>query len=194
MSISETHFQYELNRISNIEIRNLVVYLLDNRIPSDIWMKASSSSQKYHPLNKEGNPESTLEHTKSVFRIVYTLCDHPNIKDVVFDALARDLLLASALLHDSIKYGYPEACEHTVFEHPILIKTLIDDTIANNPQWFQYFTEIADIISAHHGPWNTSKYHDYSLPLITSDKQWYLHLADYLASRVYIRVDYDSTI
>lgn len=193
MSISEA-FSNELNRISNIDIRNLVVHVIDNRVPSEIWDMKSSSSGKFHPLDKNGEPETILQHTKSVYRVLHCIMEHPMVKDDVLDSRVRDLLRAAALLHDSVKYGYPNFNEHTVFEHPILIKSLIDDLILNNEVWSNYFDEICNLIGSHHGPWRTSSYANFALPQISSDAQWYLHLADYIASREYIRVDYDALV
>lgn len=193
MPISNTLFTNELNRISDLDLRQLVVYLLDNRVPSDIWNLPASSSLKYHPLNKEGKPETIAEHTKSVYRILHTIIEHPMVQEGL-DRPVQNLLRASALLHDSVKYGYPTLEEHTVFEHPILIKSLIDDTILKNSIWCDKFDKICELIGSHHGPWRTSRRHDFSLPAIQSDAQWYLHLSDYLASRTYIHVDYDELI
>lgn len=183
-------FETEVSLVRDPEIRNLTNYILDNKVPEYFKELPSSSSGKYHPLNKNGEPENLIEHTKSVVRILYCMISHPMI---TLSQYEKDCLIVSAILHDSVKYGYPEPQEHTVHEHPVLLRALIDDVILGNESWSTAFSSVIDYVSSHHGPWRTNRRSDVNLPPIVSDGQWYLHLADYLGSRVYIRVDYDHT-
>lgn len=185
-----SQFEYELKVIRDIDIRELLKYILDSKVPEYFLTNQSSSSGRYHPINKDGGPETLIQHTKSVFRMLYYILSHPLLKDT-FDAHTVDVLLASSILHDSVKYGYPESETHTVHEHPILLKMLIDDTITSNKVWFNIFSEIVEFVGSHHGPWRTNPHSEVNLPPIENSGQWYLHLADYLASRTCIRVDYD---
>lgn len=182
-------FEFELNLIDDKSIREFLVYLLDTRVPSYFVGLPSSSSQRYHPLNKEGNAESLVEHTKSVVRVLMCLISHPMVGSQI-DSYNKNILIASAILHDSVKYGYgDQVYDHTIHEHPVLIKNLflgldLDDYMISVSE------DIINLVSTHHGPWRTGK-SELVLPEINNQCQWYLHLADYLASRVYIRTDYD---
>ena len=183
-------FKEELKIISDKSIVEMLKYILDNRVPEYFLTNHSSSSGKYHPLNKNGEQENLIEHTKSVFRMLLEILNHPDLK-AKFEQRDISIVLAAALLHDSVKYGYPDIFDHTVHDHPILVKLLLDDIILNNSQWVSDFNAICNLISTHHGPWRASIYSTVVLPQISNDLQWYLHLSDYLASREFIRVDYD---
>ena len=188
-------FMEELSAIRNENVRNLVIYILDNKVPKYFTEKTalSSSSKKFHPLNKNGEPENLVEHTKSVFRVLYHLVNHPLITPTLEDI---DELLASAILHDSAKYGISDKIEqeYTLSGHPLFIKAYCDDTILNNPVWTVSFDKICRFVSSHHGPWNLCKELDLELPPIETMSQFYLHLADFIASRTDIRVDYDGKL
>lgn len=184
-------FEDELKLITDKSMIEMLRYILDNRVPEYFLTNHSSSSGQYHPLNKNGEQENLIEHTKSVFRIVFEILEHPDLKGRI-EEKNRNCGLAASLLHDSVKYGFgDEVYDHTIHEHPVYVKLLIDDKILANPQWVIDFNEICRLISTHHGPWRASIYSTLVLPQVSDEMQWYLHLADYLASREYIRVDYD---
>lgn len=183
-------FEEELKLITDNSIVEMLKYICDNRVPEYFLTNYSSSSGKYHPLNKNGKQENLIEHSKSVFRILLEILEHPDLKGRI-DKKNRNCVLAAALLHDAVKYGYPDASDHTVHEHPVYLKLLLDETILNNSQWVIDFNEICRLVSTHHGPWRASSYSKIVLPQISDELQWYLHLSDYLASREFIRVDYD---
>ena len=183
-------FEEELKLITDNSIVEMLKYIFDNRVLEYFLTNYSSSSGKYHPLNKNGERENLIEHSKSVFRMLFEILEHPDLKGRI-EQKNRNCALAAALLHDTVKYGYPDVYEHTVHEHPVYLKLLMDDTILSNPQWVVDFNEICRLVSTHHGPWRASSYSTVVLPQISDELQWYLHLSDYLASREYIRVDYD---
>lgn len=175
-------FKEELKQIKDEDYKFIVTQIFKN-YDLKAFELGSSSSKKYHPLDKDGNLETCLQHTKRVFRVAHLLASHPDIEYII----DKDLLLAGALLHDCVKYGYPELEDHTVFQHPILIKALSPGEGAN----LEKFKKLCDIISKHHGPWRTSAYSQIILPKIDDLNSWYLHLSDYIASRTYVNIDYD---
>lgn len=190
MTKFSTEFVSELSLIKSDSIKEFVKYVLDNRVPDYFGTFLSSSSKRFHPLNKNGEPETLIEHSKSVVRMLFALIKHPDINSC-FSEDQLDILVASAILHDCVKYGFGDDIikDHTQFEHPVNFKLICDDTIIEKYQF--EFIAVADVISAHHGPWRICDYSDVILPPATDSLKWYLHLADYLASRTYIRVDYD---
>ena len=189
MKVKSIYFKKELSAIRDTRVRNMTEYLLDNRVPDYFIELPSSSSGRYHPKNKEGNQESLIEHTKSVVRVLCSFLTHPDISSK-FSDYDKDILISSAILHDCVKYDYPDQKDHTVFSHPVLVKALIDDEISR--MYLHEFVTVCDVISTHHGPWTVNRYEDLVLPTMKDNRQWYLHLADYIASRDFIRVDYDN--
>lgn len=182
---------FEINLINDLGIQKLVIDTFENKVPDYFWTLPASSSGKYHPLDKNGNPESLVNHTKSVTRMLLTLINHPFVKNE-FDSHEKDLMIASALLHDSVKYGYPVQEKHTTHIHPMMVVKLYPygEFI---PEFRNDFIEICKIISTHHGPWITSKKSEVVLPKVESKMQYYLHMADFLASRRYIHVDEEDS-
>ncbi len=144
----------------------------------EIKEEPSSISGKYH------NGETAYEHLQQVVRVMGHLCD-----EFAIQAEERDLLLASAWLHDLGLYVitvkgevtikgwkyYPQTgwsrCVDMMQIHPILSATTLDKYEIDRKQ------EIQSIVSSHMSHWYPN------CPAPKSFKQQLLCIADYLATR-----------
>ena len=185
-------FGYEIGTmIKNEEIKALVVKALE-KAPEATWNRPASSTIKYHPLNEKGGVETVYQHTKRVVAMAKMLlsndCFNGNYsyenenEFVLGEPLTqddKDILIASAILHDSCKYGFDDPAneKYTKFEHPVLVKELLPSDNGG------YWDRIAEAVSSHSGTWNTNKYSDVVLPTPKNKVAILLHQADWLASR-----------
>jgi len=185
-------FNFELQFIKEPTVRKLTEDILKYRVPDYIMNLPASSSLKYHPLDKNGNPETVVNHCKAVTRMLLILINHPMISRRFTDH-EKDVLIACAILHDCVKYGIPpDVKEYTVHTHPVLFSLLYPYNIKDCQEYI-IFSQMADTISAHHGPWRSSEKDNYLLPEVNNDMKYYLHMADFLASRRMIMMDLDDT-
>jgi len=143
----------------------------------------SSSSGKYHPLDELSN-DGTIIHTKKVFAVAYELSRGLDCEE------NRDVILASALLHDLAKQGL-ERSGHTKKDHPQIMAKLVADV------YNAKFKDKLDKISAniiyyatffHYGPW-TERSVKKSLREY-SPEELCVYLSDYIASKRFMKVDY----
>lgn len=183
-----TNLMPEVNLITSDDIKSLVIRLLRDRVPSYFWEVDSSSTSFYHP-KLQGRPITLVEHTKSVVRILVMLISNPIIHSK-FTRKDIDIMIASAILHDTTKRGYPSDVGTTIHEHPLLLSLLLPSKYTNLE--YQLFSEIVEVAMTHTGPWNRSPHSSVVLPEITNDRQYYVHLADFLASRKVIHIDLDD--
>lgn len=180
-------FEYELGLIKNEDIKRITKEALE-KAPKEVWNRPASSTMKYHPLNERGGIETVYQHTQRVVAIAVIFLGNPvctgdtNEKGLSSDE--RDMLIASAILHDSCKYGLDDPAneKYTKFEHPVLVSQLLPSDNGG------YWDRICKTVASHSGSWNTSKYSDAELPLPKTRIQFLLHQADYLASRKNIQV------
>ena len=180
-------FEYELSLIKNKEINSIVKEALE-KAPEGVWDRPASSTMKYHPLNENGGIETVYQHTQRVVAMAATLLSNPVcVGEADNGGLSeedRDILIASAILHDSCKYGLDDPAneKYTKFEHPILVSQLLPSDNGG------YWDRIGKTVASHSGSWNTSKYSDVELPLPKTLAEKLLHEADYLASRKNIQI------
>jgi len=146
------------------------------RSPQAFWDKPASSTGKYHKEDENG-VGGQIVHTLRVCAIVEHLVRMDNIGE-----LNRDILISAAILHDICKYGMEGQSEHTLSEHPQLVKSLWEKNLLVLPKC-EYDRKIIDTILQHSGRWG-------GLPLpIKTHSGRLLHIADFIASRHNIDVD-----
>ena len=106
----------------------------------------------------------------------------------------RDLIRLSGLVHDGRKSGSQEDYEkskYTKFNHPILMADVVrscDGEYLNHEE----IELIADTISRHMGQWNVDKKTGMELPKPNNKFSRMVHVADYLASRKCLTMDFDG--
>ena len=102
----------------------------------------------------------------------------------------------AGLVHDGRKSGSQEDYEkskYTKFDHPLLMADVIRSFDG------QYLTHdelelVADTIARHMGQWNVDKKSSVELPKPNNKFARMVHVADYLASRKCLTMDFDNFV
>jgi hypothetical protein len=163
--------------IKNEEIKNFVKKCMEFA-PDYFWEILLSSTGKSHPQDERGNGGEIL-HTRRVVKLADDLCRSFNIVD-----LERDCVIAAAIMHDWTKNGYPNNFNHTVAGHgalwiSIVTKFMRPDEVVNS----KFIPIIGRLIGCHMGR--------FDMPfIVTTNKiDLVIQIADYIASREYIKID-----
>ena len=179
-------FKAEVEKIHNDNLRKTCFKMIE-QIPTYFWKVPASSSGKYHPecdLGDGGLVRHSLMVTKIGMDLLFSEVFLRNNEE------NEDLVRVSCLFHDCFKSGYetPDGAysDHTEFEHPqfaskFLLEQLVDTDSLKA-------TLISDAVASHMGKWNTSKYSDATLAIPKTDLEQLVHVADYMASRKYIKL------
>jgi HD superfamily phosphohydrolase YqeK len=150
-----------------------------SRAPQAFWDKPASSTGKYHKADENG-VDGQVIHTLRVCAIAEHLVRMADLSEI-----ERDILISAATLHDICKYGIEGQSEHTLSEHPQLVKSLWEKNLLVLPKC-EYDVQIIDTILQHSGRWG-------GLPHPPPTKLGkLLHIADFIASRYNITVDLDK--
>jgi len=182
-----------LDTFENLDIKEFATVLL-NDIPNYIWHVGASSTGKYHPAYSLGEG-GLMRHQIAVVRFLnfFFALEQYNTK---FTSRERDLMRLAGLVHDARKSGSQEDYEkskYTKFNHPVLMADVIrrfDGQYLNHDE----LELIADTISKHMGQWNTDRKSSLELPKPNDKYSRLVHLADYLASRKDLTMDFEGYI
>ncbi len=181
-------FKTELDYIKNPNFRESAVTMLE-LLPDYFYKIPASTTGKYHPKFALGEG-GLVRHTKVAVKIAYELCQNNSIGNVFTDT-EKDLIVIALMLHDGTKTGL-NGSEYTAFDHPLIVC----DHIRNNKDKLKFTDEeielICSMISSHMGEWNTNKYSKVVLPLPINKYQKFVHMADFLASRKFIDVEFEN--
>ena len=185
-------FDEVLNTFENEDIKRFAKKCLE-KAPDYWWHVPASSTGKYHPPYSLGEG-GLVRHTIAVTKFLNHMFGVEAISNR-FTSRERDLLKVAAIVHDMFKSGTQENYDKskwTRFDHPIFAANFVrmfDDDLVNQKE--KEF--IAHAIESHMGEWNTDKrYPNVVLPKPHDMFQVILHLADYLASRKDIEMNFDS--
>lgn len=180
-----------LDTFENKDIKEFAIVLLDN-LPDYIWRVGASSTGKYHPAYSLGDG-GLMRHQIAVVRFLnfFLELEQYNAK---IDSRKRDLMRVAALVHDGRKSGSQEDYErskYTKFNHPILMADVIR---SYNEQYLNHeeLEFVANIISSHMGQWNIEKKSGTVLPKPENQYAEFVHLADYLASRKSLTMEFEN--
>lgn len=181
-------FEYELSCIENDLYYEIAVRAI-LQAPDYFWIVPASSSGKYHPVTSLGTG-GLVRHVKSVYQVSEELLTHPLYAP--FDSIGKDKIRVAILLHDICKQGLGSTNEHTVPEHPLLVREGVrpwkdDESISK--EMSEGWSAICDLIEPHMGVWNKNRSGKEILPVPSGDMQLFVHLCDYIASRKSITVD-----
>ena len=173
-----TYFNCVLSLIKDKNIRSFCQLLL-NHANDYFFIEPASSSGKYHPkysLGKGGLARHSIAVALVLNEILETDC-YP------FSDTEKDLLICAAIIHDIKKYGDGKA--FTVKDHPELAGEYLvkefDEYPLISKENVQY---IYDAVLTHMGKFGKD------VPL--NDSQKLLHIADCLASRKYLNIDFNK--
>lgn len=182
-----------LDTFENQDIKEFAIVLLDN-LPEYIWHVGASSTGKYHPSYSLGSG-GLMRHQMAVVRFLNFFFELEQYSSKI-DSRERDLMRVAALIHDGRKSGSQEDYEkskYTKFNHPILMADVIrsyDGQYLNHKE----IEFIANIISKHMGQFNTDKKTGTTLPQPDDSYSELVHLADYLASRKSLTMEFENYI
>lgn len=83
--------------------------------------------------------------------------------------------------------------EITTFDHPMLAANFIKNMNSCYKELISYQeSAVLNAIKSHMGQWNISKYSSFELPKPRTLIEKFVHLCDYLASRKFIEINFDS--
>lgn len=180
-----------LDKIINDDIREFAKVLIEG-LPNYIWEVGASSTGKYHPAYSLGLG-GLMRHQIAVVRFLnyFFELEQYNTK---FTSREMDLMRVAGLVHDGRKSGEQadyEKSKFTKFDHPLQMANIIrsyDGQYLNHDE----LEFMAHCIESHMGQWNTEKKSSTVLPKPIDEYQYFVHLADYLASRKDLTVAFDG--
>lgn len=183
ISYDKNCFNAELTQINSIFIKSFVRAMLE-KVPEYFYVIPASSTGKYHPEFALGNG-GLVRHTKAALRIAITFFENPILSP--FNRDEKDIILASIMLHDTVKHGLIKQ-EYTVHEHPLLVEKLwTSDMIPTMaPEQAKIVNQIFSCIRSHMGPWTTSNYSHYELPKPEDKLERFVHMCDYISSKKWV--------
>ena len=182
-------FRQEINLIHNLSLVADFETLI-NSIPDYFFEVEASTTGKYHPKFALGQG-GLVRHTKVAVRFGYELLNNPSIGDK-YTSKEKDLMLIALTLHDGLKCGNPKE-RYTSADHPLLVCEHIKAQKEKLKMTEEEVDFICHVISSHMGPWNTDYYTKEEILPIPKDKyQNFVHMCDYLASRKFVQVGFDS--
>ena len=183
----KNEFKKEIEQISDNKLKT-AAYKMAAKLPNYFWKVPASSSGKYHPKCDLGDG-GLVRHSIMVTRAAEDLViSEMFVRDTKVN---RDIARVAALFHDGLKHGkvaedesYPD---HTVFEHPLCAADFVRENLEAEKVDDLKITMIVDAIRTHMGKWCTSNYSKVALSKPRTDFEKMIHLADYVASRKYIK-------
>ena len=182
------YFQKELTYIKNERIRNSCKTMI-SLLPNYFFEIPASSTGKYHPEFTLGEA-GLVRHVKAAVMIAKDLLDNPCIGSK-YTSDEKDLMLMALMLHDGLKSGLTHN-RYTQFDHPTLIKNYImdnKDKLELTPDELKF---VGRVIESHMGPWNKDYNGNEVLPVPKTKYENFVHMCDYLASRKYLNIKFDS--
>lgn len=166
--------------IANKEIRVFVEKFFDEQVPEYFKHVPASSSGKYHPayaLGEGGLCRHVIATVKFIVHIT-------SLEYLRIDSIMRDKMIAAAMLHDAFKQGLDGSGQHTVKDHARVASQQITKYASELTELDPDRPTISRMVATHMGQWEPkckpgNRY------------EFLVHLADYLASRKDILIDFD---
>lgn len=182
-----------LDTFENEDIKEFAIVLLDD-MPDYIWHVGASSTGKYHSAYSLGEA-GLMRHQIAVVRFLNFFLELEQYNSKL-TSRERDLIRLSGLIHDGRKSGSQEDYEkskYTRFNHPVLMADVVRGF---NGQYLNHdeIELIADTISRHMGQWNVDKKTKVELPKPNNKYARMVHVADYLASRKCLTMDFEGYV
>lgn len=182
-------FKRELSKIRDEDYRKAVEGII-NQIPAEFFLKPASSTGKYHPPYAKGK-HGLLLHTKCAFWIGYRFME----PGAMFERLSdheRDVALTALLIHDTMKYGRDGGKSKggfTYFEHPTLVKSLVDDYLEGDSpseKVRKFLADVLNCVESHMGSWSTNRQSKIILRVPETQLEKFVHLCDYAAGTPFL--------
>jgi len=149
----------QVHLIFNPTIRDFVLNML-SYAPAGFFERPAGTV--HHLLDERGEGGNLL-HTIRVVSVVLVIIDISTIKGI-----EKDVLIASAILHDLCRYGIEDEFDYSHESHPQLVRRMAEDHSLTCDQFYL----IMRIIENHMGRWGEPSF----IPHISLDGV--LHFAD----------------
>lgn len=177
----------EIELIKDDEIKDFIKDIILNKAPDNFFIRSASSSSKYHPDKCRGK-YGLIYHTKSTVHIFIDLVRNTCINKEKLTRKEIDMGIGALIIHDVCKFDYDGKSKHTKFNHPLLLRVLIDDDVNEDTD------KIIKAVESHMGQWcDPANYVDNNsadkLPLPKNKLEELVHMADYISSRRYINIE-----
>lgn len=182
-----------LNTFENQDIKDFAIELL-NTLPDYIWHVGASSTGKYHPEYSLGEG-GLMRHQMAVVKFLNFFFELEQYNSKL-TSREMDCMRLCGLVHDGRKSGSQEDYEsnkYTKFDHPLQMAAIIrsyDGKYLSHEE----IEMIASTISKHMGQWNTDKRSGIVLPKPDDKFSRMLHVADYLASRKCLTMEFENIV
>ena len=182
-----------LDTFENEDIKEFAMVLLDN-LPEYIWSVGASSTGKYHPAYSLGEG-GLMRHQMAVVRFLNFFFELEQYNSKL-TSREMDLMRLAGLMHDGRKSGSQadyEKSKYTKFDHPIQMADVIR---SYNGRYLNHeeIEMMAEAISKHMGQWSTDRKSSTVLPKPNDKFSRMLHVADYLASRKCLTMDFENYV
>lgn len=181
-------FTKELNYIKDTNLLADAKYLIDN-LPDYFFEIGASSTGKYHPKYAAGTA-GLVRHSKAAVRIANELLTNPLIGNK-YTAREKDLMLISLILHDGFKHGKVEE-KYSRTDHPLISSNYIKEHMDKLTMKDDDIELVSNVISSHMGPWNKDFDGNEVLPVPKTKYESFVHMCDYLASKKFLKVEFDQ--
>lgn len=187
----EDFFKEELEQIKDEYLRNFVVFMLYDA-PEYFWEVGASSTGKYHPAYTLGEL-GLAKHVKAATMFLNYILSLEFYQHM-FTEEEQDCMRVAIMLHDRDKHGH-DGSKYTVFEHPNLIAEEVRGWKGKTAHITdRQLEDIARCCESHMGQWNTDRRSSTILKKPHDDMTAVVHLADYLASRKNITVEFNNLV
>ena len=182
-------FKKEINYVKDPSLKKDLKTLI-SLLPNYFFEIPASSTGKYHPDFSLGEG-GLLRHTKAAVRIAHELLNN-NTVGAKFTDKDKDLIIMALTLHDGVKSGM-EHDKYTKFDHPLLASKLIMENKSKLNMDIDDMRKMCSMIESHMGEWTYDTYHKKEvLPKPRTAEQRFVHMCDFLASRKFLDVKFDS--
>lgn len=190
---SPDNFDDELDLIDDEDLKDFVTEYLDKKVPEYFWKEAGAKKAGHHPAQDYGEG-GLVRHSRMCMRIAEDLLRNDLFAEV---ADRKNELFAALICHDTKKNGNDNS--RYTFDHPThaansMKKFFRDEYEGKKTQKLQEQVDfMARCISSHMGQWNSGfgKDKNVKLPLPNDPYCAFVHLCDYIASRMFIgNLDY----
>ncbi len=184
----EEYFLKEITYIKHPKYKENIKILI-RHLPDYFFHMPASSTGKYHPSYALGDG-GLVRHTKVVVRIGKELLENNSIGNI-FTSEEKDILLMAMILHDGVKSGIPQE-QYCRFDHPLLASKLVRDHREELTLSEEEIDLLCNAIEAHMGEWNKDYNGNEILPKPSNRYQKFVHMCDFLASKKFLKVEFDA--
>lgn len=165
--------------IKNKEIRDFTESFIDEKVPEYFKHIPASSSGKYHPSYALGEG-GLLRHVIAATHIMVHIV---GLKYLKISSTMQDKMIAAIICHDTFKQGLDASTGHTTKDHEKTAAEQISGFAATKDGIGMIGKDISSLVLSHGGEWcknePATRFH------------FLVHLADYLASRKDLYVDFN---